>query len=260
MALSAPPTASPLRTRIVVPAYNEALRFDVAVLDEYLGRNPAVDFILVNDGSKDDTLTLLQRQAEKWPTRVQVLDLQPNRGKSEAVRQGVLAALAQRDTGYVGFWDADWATPLAALDQFIFQLERDPSVQFVMGSRVRLLGRRIHRKPLRHYVGRIAATMASLVLGLAVYDTQCGAKLLRVNAGTERLFSGAFGSRWVFDVELIARYLIANPSGEGIYELPLDEWRDVGDSKVRGVDVVRAFWDLLHIYRSYPIARRSNLE
>lgn len=126
-----------------------------------------------------------------------------------------------------------------------------------MGSRVRLLGRRIDRKPVRHYVGRIAGTIASLVLGIAVYDTQCGAKLLRVTPDTQRLFCVEFGSRWVFDVELIARYLTNNPSGEGIYELPLEEWRDVGDSKVRGIDVVRAFWDLLHIYRSYPVSRRS---
>lgn len=257
MALPAHPNASHLRTRIVVPAYNEASRFDVAVLDEYLRHNTTVDFILVNDGSKDGTLALLNDQAGKWQQRIQVLDLQPNRGKSEAVRQGVLAALARPDTGYVGFWDADWATPLTALDEFIALLDHDQSLQFVMGSRVRLLGRRIDRRPLRHYVGRIAGTIASLVLGLAVYDTQCGAKLLRVNADTPRLFSGEFGSRWVFDVELIARYLVNHPSGEGIYELPLDEWRDVGDSKVRSVDVVRAFWDLLHIYRNYPVSRRS---
>lgn len=95
MALPATPQTGLLRTRIVVPAYNEASRFDVAALDEYLQHHAAVDFILVNDGSEDDTLARLNEQAQKWQTRVQVLDLQPNRGKSEAVRRGVLAALAR---------------------------------------------------------------------------------------------------------------------------------------------------------------------
>ncbi len=244
------------RTRVVVPAYNEALRLDVAVLDEYLARDTPVDFVLVNDGSRDETLALLQRQAAKWPARVQVVDQQPNQGKSEAVRQGILAALEREETAYVGFWDADWATPLSTLDHFIHQLDSDPSVRFVMGSRVRLLGRHIQRKTSRHYVGRIAATLASVVLGLAVYDTQCGAKLLRVGSDTKRLFDAPFGSRWVFDVELIARYLQRYPSGEGIYEMPLDEWRDVGDSKVKTSDVFGAFLDLLRIHRFYRAQKR----
>lgn len=240
------------RTRIVVPAYNEAERLDVATLDGYLSHNDSVDFVLVNDGSSDGTLALLNAQAAKWPHRVQVVDLQPNRGKSEAVRQGVLAALAREDTAYVGYWDADWATPLATLDRFIACLDRDPNVHFVMGSRVRLLGRHIDRKASRHYVGRVAATMASLVLGIPVYDTQCGAKLLRVRSDMPRLFATPFASRWVFDVELIARYLERAPNGVGIYEVPLEEWRDVGDSKVQTRDVFRAFWDMLLIYHRYP--------
>jgi dolichyl-phosphate beta-glucosyltransferase len=244
------------RTRIVMPAYNEAARFDVAVLDEYLARGTSVDFVLVNDGSRDDTLELLKRQAAKWPSRIEVIDLQPNRGKSEAVRQGILLALSREDTVHVGFWDADWATPISALGEFIEHLDKDPSIHFVIGSRVRLLGRHIQRKTSRHYVGRVAATIASMVLGLAVYDTQCGAKLLRVGSDTKRLFEEPFGSRWVFDVELIARYLERCPAGEGIYELPLNEWRDVGDSKVRSTDVFGAFWDLLRIYRRYRAGSR----
>jgi glycosyltransferase involved in cell wall biosynthesis len=243
------------RTCIVVPAYNEAARLDVTVLDEYLKRDRAVDFLLVNDGSRDSTLDLLQKLQSKWPTRVAVLDLQPNRGKAEAVRQGILQALERKDTAYVGFWDADWATPLDAIDQFVELAEGDPSIRFVIGSRVRLLGRHITRKPVRHYVGRLAATLASAVLGLPVYDTQCGAKLMRVDPETKALFGESFGSRWVFDVELIARYLGRHPGGEGIYEVPLDRWRDVGDSKVRPLDVVGAFLELLRIDHRYGLSR-----
>lgn len=252
---STPDTAQQARTIIVVPAYNEAARFDTSSLDEFLASHSNVDFILVNDGSKDETLALFERQRDKWPTRIEVLDLQPNRGKSEAVRQGMLLAADSSSVNYIGFWDADWATPLAAIDSFVRQLDIDASVMLAIGSRVRLLGRDIDRKPLRHYVGRIAATMASMVLGIAVYDTQCGAKLLRANVLTRGLFSAPFGSRWVFDVELIARYLKAHPNGTGIYELPLDHWRDVGDSKVRTRDVFGAFAELLRIHRRYRLSK-----
>ena len=122
------------------------------------------------------------------------------------MRAGVLAGLAQRAT-LVGFFDADLATPLGTIDDFLAVLRTRPDVEFVLGSRVMLMGRDIRRKATRHYVGRVFATAVSLALDLPVYDTQCGAKVLRANAATATLFDTPFRSPWIFDVELIARYL-----------------------------------------------------
>ena len=106
---------------------------------------------------------------------------------AECVRGGMLAALDQRPD-CVGYWDAGLATPVEALDEFCDVLDRRPEVELVMGARVKLLGRTIDRKPLGHYVGRCFAPAASWILGLPVYDTQGGAKLVRVSDSTRKLF------------------------------------------------------------------------
>lgn len=244
-------------TTIVVPCYDEAERFDAAAFDAYLERAQSVGFVLVDDGSRDRTLDLLDGLAARWPGRVRVVELGRNQGKAEAVRAGVQAALVPRAPRYVGYWDADLATPLLTIDDARRILEDRPDIELVMGARVALLGRTIERRPYRHYLGRVFATAASAVLGLPVYDTQCGAKLFRVTERTAGLFDAPFSSRWVFDVELLARLVEARGDAQGIFELPLHTWRDVGASKVRPTDFVRAAGDLAGLYRRHAWPRHA---
>ncbi len=98
---------------------------------------------------------------------------------------------------------------------------------------------------------------------MPVYDTQCGAKMFRVNDRTRPLFSRPFISRWVFDVELLARYIgIRKAQGAhevraGICEIPLQIWHDVAGSKVRPRDFFRAFVDVAKIAATYRSALRE---
>jgi glycosyltransferase involved in cell wall biosynthesis len=240
------------RCAVIVPCYNEAARLQRQQFSAFLTSNDTVDFLFVNDGSRDGTLALLESMQAEWPERISVLDQQPNRGKAEAVRAGMLRAISNQKNNVAGFWDADLATPLSAIPGLLKQLVRKPQCEMVFGSRVRLLGHAIHRKPLRHYLGRAFATFVSIVLHLPIYDTQCGAKLFRVTPALKQILATPFQSRWIFDVEIIARYLALHHLdtafvSEAIYESPLPAWEDVAGSKVGPLDFFKAFFELVHI-------------
>lgn len=241
---------------IVIPCYNEADRLDVDQFVRYVLTRPSFHLLFVNDGSRDRTLDVLRDLCTCDPDRCTVLHLEDNVGKAEAVRRGILSALRQHPE-YVGYWDADLATPLGAIDDFCAVLIRHPELELVMGARVRLLGRSIERQPIRHYLGRVFAAAASLALRLPVYDTQCGAKLFRVTDTTERIFASPFVSNWIFDVEILARMTVDAQVREGrpmetvIYEYPLCVWHDVAGSKVRVKDFLKAALELMAIYRRY---------
>jgi glycosyltransferase involved in cell wall biosynthesis len=249
-------TRAPWRACVVIPCYDEASRLPTARFKDFLREHPEVSFVFVDDGSRDDTLAVLRSLERVDPERVGVLALPENVGKAEAVRRGILRAL-QDDVEAVGFWDADLATPLSAILDFRRLLEERPGLEVVIGSRVVLLGRRIERRALRHYLGRAAATAIAIALGLRVYDTQCGAKLFRAGPTARELFREPFVARWAFDVEILARLIRARrgsslpPAAEVVCEVPLAEWVDVGGSKVRPLDYLRAGVDLLRIWLRY---------
>jgi dolichyl-phosphate beta-glucosyltransferase len=242
--------------RIIIPCYNEEKRLDVACFRDFTSASHNITFLFVNDGSTDNTLRLLETLKRSAATKFAVLNLQQNRGKAEAVRQGFLTAVDSHPD-YVGFWDADLATPLHAIADFLDVAESRPDLEMIIGSRVKLLGRRIERRRSRHYLGRIFATAVSTILGVEVYDTQCGAKLFRVSSSINALFQQPFHSRWIFDVEIIARLIQGRRGTElrqaehVIYEYPLVEWRDIPGSKIGYSDFVRAGWEVFRIRNHY---------
>jgi dolichyl-phosphate beta-glucosyltransferase len=241
------------RVAIVVPCYNEGRRLPVIQFQEFL-KNCEVDFLFVDDGSRDNTQEVLASLQAARPDRVTLIHQEKNRGKAETVRHGICFAL-DRAFEYAGFWDADLATPLDEIAEFMGVFAERPGLDMVFGSRVKLLGRHVERKASRHYLGRVFATFISTMLGLPIYDSQCGAKIFRVGPNTRALFERPFLSRWVFDVEILARYLGAvgpAAANAGIYEFPLHSWVDVGGSKLKPTDFLAAFRDVLRIRRAYP--------
>jgi glycosyltransferase involved in cell wall biosynthesis len=234
------------RAAIIVPCFNERSRLPVSRFASFAQSESPFDLLFVDDGSTDGTA----EQIAAIPG-ARLLRLPLNQGKGEAVRRGVL--LCARDYQQIGFLDADLATPLSAMAQFADLLEQRPDLDIITGARVLLCGRVIKRNPMRHYLGRVLATATAHFLALPVYDTQCGAKLFRVTSEWEQLWAAPFLSRWLFDVELFARYQHygQRPLQQRLYEFPLEEWRDQGPSKVRAVDVARIPWELVGLCRRY---------
>lgn len=210
--------------------------------------HPHVLFTFVNDGSTDDTFRILK---EHFSTgQFSVLNLAHNVGKAEAVRLGVRS---NQDCLTVGFLDADLSTPL---DQVLELAEYlDVQTRMVFGSRILTLNTEIKRSPKRHYLGRIIATLVSNILGLPIYDTQCGAKVIGRETAL-KLFEEPFISRWLFDVEIFAR-MIQIYGRENVasiaLEKPLSHWIEAGDSKITFSDMLRIPFHLLRIKIHYKL-------
>jgi glycosyltransferase involved in cell wall biosynthesis len=245
---------------LVVPCYNEQTRLGVHEFQSAQLAQRRLELVFVDDGSRDATRDVIRRIREGRPHDVRVVAYDENRGKAEAVRRGILEAI-RRHPDAVGYWDADLSTPLSELPGFVKILEDQHGVDLVMGARVKLMGRDIRRRAWRHYPGRVFATAVSLTLGLPVYDTQCGAKLFRMTPRLPQLFERPFVSRWIFDVEILARLIALDANGSdgaerAIVEYPLDHWADVRGTKLQAVDFLRAVVELALIRRIYGHALR----
>ena len=241
---------------LVVPCYNEAARINAQLFRKFLAESPTARILFVDDGSGDNTVQVLEELCHGYGERAIVLRSIRNQGKAEAVRSGFSHALQDSQQEIVGYWDADLATPLDSVKNFLKVFDERPGIEMIFGSRVKLLGRHVERSAARHYLGRVFATVVSVVLRLPIYDTQCGAKLFRVTPELRRVFAEPFLSKWVFDVEILARYLKLYRNDTGhleqiIYEYPLEAWVDVAGSKVRPKDFLTALMDILRIQRRY---------
>jgi dolichyl-phosphate beta-glucosyltransferase len=244
---------------LVVPCYNEERRLDSNAFVAF-ARSGRATLLFIDDGSTDGTAAVLQAIQEAVPERVRIVRLAENRGKAEAVRQGLQRGL-ESGARIVGYADADLSTPFSDLARLL-DVTEGGTASVVLGSRVALLGASIERNPFRHYIGRVFATAASLTLDLPVYDTQCGAKCFRASAALRAAVDEPFLSIWAFDVELIGRLLVGtagNPplSVADLIEIPLRRWRDVGKSKVSTWGMAQAVIDLLRIRRDLGRRQRA---
>ncbi|PTM10077.1 MAG: glycosyl transferase family 2 [Bacteroidetes bacterium] len=240
-----------MKTCIVIPLYNESSRFDTKAFKLFVLNND-IQFCLVNDGSNDETKQIIEDLSNSI-NGVYALNIEKNKGKAEAVRLGVNYVIEHLNCNAVGYYDADFATPLIELRK-LNTFYSENNFTFIMGSRIKRLGATINRYKSRHFSGRFIATFISeYILNLPVYDTQCGVKIINIEVA-KVVFNDNFKSKWLFDVELIARmkkhygrdYCLKN-----VYEYPLSYWEDKGNSKITFKDALFIPHHLLKLYFHY---------
>lgn len=251
-----------IKTLIVIPCYNEETRLPQEDFKTFFKSHPDIDVLFANDGSRDNTLRMLQELTADY-ANAHVFDGGANQGKANVVRAACRYAAENFSYDYIGFFDADLATPLEEIDHFVQTIAAKPEpLLMIAGSRVQRLGSNIRRKPLRHYCGRMFATAVSRILCLPVYDTQCGAKLLLKEAA-DVVYSSPFMSRWFFDVEIFARLILHYgyaATTDGCFEYPLDTWIEKGDTRLKTKDFLRTPLELLKLRNKYhkAIVRKMN--
>src|SRR5713101_4558996 len=125
-------------TIIVVPCFNEAQRLSAEEFCKFAHQWRDGTFLVNDDGSSDGAPRILSALLESAPGKFEVLRLPTNSGKGEAIRRGMLRTF-QSNPEYVGYWDADLATPLDAIPMFA-QVFRDrpvsaaPEVELGLGQ------------------------------------------------------------------------------------------------------------------------------
>jgi len=236
---------------IIVPCYNEANRFPQEQFKQFLSKQTAVQLVLVDDGSTDNTLTLLTALSAHFPQQVEILALSENKGKARAVQAGMQLALQKASCDRFAYLDADLSTSLEECTLLGEKINAE--TRFVFGSRILKTDNRIERKWYRFLIGRVIATVISKMLGISVYDTQCGCKILDRKL-IPIAFDAPFSSRWLFDVEIFFRLINTLGKKQMIAqskEVPLDQWLDTEDSRVKFSYMFQLWLDLAIIYRRY---------
>ena len=214
-----------MQLSIIVPAHNEEHRIG-RMLDAYLPffvdrYGSDVEFIVVINGSTDDTERVVNGYTERYPQLTTIME--PDRiGKGGALMLGFKEASGE----LVGFSDADGSTPPEAFHDLIDSIGDADTIiasRWCKGAQVS------PKQPLaRRIASRAFNMLTRMLFGLHLTDTQCGAKLLNRDAMQEVLPDLGI-TRWAFDVDLLFQLKRA---GRKIIEIPTT-WCDIAGSKVK---------------------------
>ena len=228
---------------LVIPCYNESDRINLmyegirSFTEKWKG---PVEIIIINDGSKDDTETLLKSHSI-YNQHKDIISVytQQNTGKGGALRNGVMRAKGK----YILTLDADMATPPEQLIKWLSLLKGG------FDSNTIYIGSREHRDSIikktgnRKVAGNIFNLVVQAVTPLKMRDTQCGFKLYPGHVAKE-VFSELKTYGWAHDVELLYK---AKLNGVKIIEMPV-EWNAIEGSKINVIrDGFNMFREVLAI-------------
>lgn len=224
---------------VVIPAYNEAKRLPLTLIDvdRHLRKaDYSYEIIVVNDGSKDSTAEIVSRFSNLMKG-LKLIDNKENHGKGFVVRQGMLEAKGTLRL----FMDADNSTSVDQFDKMLPYFKEGYDV--VIGSRDIKGAELVPPQPFyKRMLGNIGNLIIQALLLPGIWDTQCGFKCFSEEAAV-KIFSIAKISRWGFDVEALA---LAKRMNYRIKEIPV-RWVNDPYSHVKFYSYLSALWDVLKV-------------
>jgi dolichol-phosphate mannosyltransferase len=244
-----------MKIKIVLPAFNEeeclqVLLDRISLSMQFYNWN--VDVLVVNDGSTDNTSQIGHNYTGF--AKVQVLDLNPNRGLAGAVRAGIDTALESEHLDVVVILDADDSQNPYLIDKMV-QLIAEGS-DIVIASRyqtgARIKGLSLFRKSMSYG----ASILFRLFVGLeGVRDYTCGFRAYNVK--TLREVSKKYGNNFITQkgfgcmLEILMKI---GSEGAIINEVPMILRYDqkLGDSKM---DVKKTVKQTLRLLLDYKLKR-----
>jgi glycosyltransferase involved in cell wall biosynthesis len=225
---------------VVIPCYNEEERLLGEEFKAFVHKNLGYHLCFVNDGSKDNTLAVLEELRKGREDYISIYDCEKNGGKAEAVRLGMLHLAAQNQYDYIGFLDADLSTNFDDFQDLVTTISTS-KFQIVSGSRMSRMGADITKESARAIISKTINFIIRKTLGMEINDTQCGAKVMTKEI-VENTFQNKFMTKWLFDVEIFMRMKKAYGSQKAqelICEQPLKRWIHADGSKLSMKDSVK---------------------
>lgn len=198
------------RLSIIIPAYNEAKRLPLTLLDMKKHLED-VDFpyevIVVDNGSKDSTVDIVLRFEHLWE-ELRLVECR-EKGKGAAVQKGMAEAKGELRA----FTDADNAI---SVDQIIHAMRyTEDGYAVVIGSRD-IEGAKRTQPWYRKIPGRMGNLYIQMLVLPGLKDTQCPLKIFS-EAAAEAIFPIIKIKHWGFDVEVLS---LAKKMGYKIKEIP----------------------------------------
>jgi len=218
---------------VVIPCYNEEERLLGAEFKEFVHKNLGYHLCFVNDGSKDNTLGVLEELRKGNEDRISIYNCEKNGGKAEAVRLGMLHLAKQNQYNFIGFLDADLSTNFDDFKVLANEIANS-NFQIVSGSRMTRMGADIAKESARAIISKTVNFIIRKTLGMNFKDTQCGAKIMTKEI-VEKTFQKKFLTKWLFDVEIFMRMKKVYGASEAqslICEKPLNRWVHMDGSKL----------------------------
>ncbi|WP_423998541.1 response regulator [Maribacter sp. IgM3_T14_3] len=237
---------------VVIPCYNEEERLLSEEFKQFAHKNLGYHLCFVNDGSTDNTLSVLRKLKEDSPDNISIYNCKHNGGKAEAVRQGILHLVKDQQLDYIGFLDADLSTDFRDFDDLVKTIEIS-DFKIVSGSRIARMGANITKESARKLISMSINLIIQTILGMPFKDTQCGAKVMDREIAS-KMFSKKFVTKWLFDVELFMRmkkYFGKIAVKSMICEQPLKRWIHADGSKLSMKDSVKIVGQLAKIAVHY---------